>query len=70
MAAKESYVNASVLLNKLPKYEYESIYYSAWALLEEAEYLSKHEKQIEAIEQYEKTRMSFRVEDGGKYSEK
>jgi tetratricopeptide (TPR) repeat protein len=60
LAAKERYTNAGDILNKLPKYEYESIYYNSWALLEEAEHLSKREKQKEAMEQYEKTRMCFK----------
>jgi predicted amidohydrolase len=45
--AKENYEEANKILKDLSKYYYEAHYYFAWMLLEEA------------IEQYEKTKMSF-----------
>ena len=39
-------------MKKIPKYYFEGCYNTAWAMLEEAEFLSKQEKQEEAINQY------------------
>ncbi len=57
--AKVNYENASEILKNLPKYNYETAYYSAWALLEKAEQLSKEESQADAIEQYKATKEKF-----------
>ena len=57
--AKVNYENASEILKNLPKYNYETAYYSAWALLEQAEYLSKEERQEDAIKQYKATEIKF-----------
>jgi len=57
--AKMNYENASEILKNLPKYNYETAYYSAWALLEKAEHLSKEERQDDAIEQYKATKTKF-----------
>ena len=57
--SKANYDNASEIFKNLPKYDYETAYYSAWALLEKAEYLSKEERQEDAIEQYKETTIKF-----------
>lgn len=59
LLAKENYEKACGILKEQPSYNYESPYYSAWALQEEAEQLSKQEKHEEAIEKYETARKSF-----------
>ncbi|MFX0151921.1 MAG: TIR domain-containing protein, partial [Candidatus Hodarchaeota archaeon] len=59
LKAKESYEEASEILKKVREYNYEAPYYAAWALLEEAEWLSKQEMQEDAIEKYELTKISF-----------
>jgi tetratricopeptide (TPR) repeat protein len=59
LEAEKHYENASEIFKNLPKYNYETSYYSAWALLEKAEYLSKEERQEDAIEQYKVTKIKF-----------
>ncbi|GAI80715.1 unnamed protein product, partial [marine sediment metagenome] len=57
--AKECYGNASEILNKVSRYNYEAPYYAAWSLLEEAEQISKQNRQEDAIERYKATRIAF-----------
>lgn len=57
--AKEKYEAGSQVLNGLPNFNYEAIYYSAWASQEEADLFSKQEKHDEAIDQYEKAKSIF-----------
>ncbi|MFX0001369.1 MAG: hypothetical protein ACFE88_14745 [Candidatus Hermodarchaeota archaeon] len=57
--AKENFENSSEILKKISKYYYEGFYNAAWAMLEEAEFLSKQEKQEEAINQYKNTIQAF-----------
>jgi predicted amidohydrolase len=57
--AKENYEKACEILKELPSYNYEALYYSAWASQEEAEQLSKQERHEEAVERYEMTIKSF-----------
>ncbi len=59
LKAKECYENASEILKKIPKYNFEGFYNAAWAMLEEAELLSKQEKREEAIKQYKHTIQAF-----------
>jgi len=59
LIARENYRNACEILKNLASYKYENTYYSSWALLEEAEYLSREEKHKEAIEQYHFTKTQF-----------
>jgi hypothetical protein len=59
LEAKANYENAAEILKDLPKSNYETAYYSAWALLENAEYLSKEERQQDAIKQYKETKSKF-----------
>jgi predicted amidohydrolase len=59
LKAKEFYENASEILQKIPKYSFEGSYNAAWASLEEAELLSKQEKQEEAIKQYKHSIQAF-----------
>jgi len=59
LKAKECYNKASDILEKLRRYHYESSYYNAWALLEEAEQLSKEEKQDNARKKYDETKTRF-----------
>lgn len=59
LKAKECYENASEILKKIPKYNFEGSYNAAWAMLEEAESLSKQEKREEAINQYRNTIRAF-----------
>ncbi|MFX1428150.1 MAG: tetratricopeptide repeat protein, partial [Promethearchaeota archaeon] len=59
LKAKDCYENASKILKKIPKYNFEGFYNAAWAMLEEAEFLSKQEKQEEAINQYKNTIKAF-----------
>jgi len=68
LKAKENYEKASKILEKVLRYKYEVPYYTAWALLEEAEQFSKQDRQDDAIERYEATRISF--EDSIKTLEK
>ncbi|MHA2394466.1 MAG: nitrilase-related carbon-nitrogen hydrolase [Promethearchaeota archaeon] len=53
LRAKESYEKSIEILQQIPRYSFEGSYNSAWALLEEAELLSKQEKEDEAIHQYD-----------------
>jgi len=57
--AKKKYEMGSQILNGLPDFDYEAIYYSAWASQENAELFSKQEKHDEAIDQYEKAKSIF-----------
>ena len=57
--AKDCYVKASEYLKKLRKYNYEAPYYTAWSFLEEAEQISKQDRQEDAIERYKATRIAF-----------
>ena len=59
LKAKESYEESSEILQKIPRYSFEGSYNAAWALLEEAELLSKQERQEEAINQYKLTIQAF-----------
>jgi hypothetical protein len=59
LKAKELFQEACEILQNLPSYDYESVYYSAWVFLEEAEHLSKQEKHEEAIEAYTITIETF-----------
>jgi len=59
LRAMYCYENASEILNNIGKYRYEAQYYSAWALLEEAEHFSKQEQQEVAIKTYESVKLSF-----------
>ena len=59
LKAKEFYENASDILKNIPRYNFEAQYYSAWGFLEEAEHLSKQEKQKEAIDRYNLTIKAF-----------
>lgn len=59
LEAKESYEKSSEILQKIPRYSFEGSYNAAWALLEEAELLSKQERQEEAINQYKITIQAF-----------
>ncbi len=59
LKAKESYEKSSEILQKIPRYSFEGSYNAAWALLEEAELLSKQERQEEAINQYKLTIQAF-----------
>ncbi|MFX1317423.1 MAG: nitrilase-related carbon-nitrogen hydrolase, partial [Promethearchaeota archaeon] len=59
LMAKESYQKASEIQNKIPKFNFESHYYEAWALLEEAEHFSKLEKQWETINKYKECQNAF-----------
>ncbi|MCZ2809707.1 MAG: hypothetical protein O2V44_10170, partial [Candidatus Bathyarchaeota archaeon] len=59
LKAKGNYEKACDILKELPSYNYEAPYYSAWALQEEAEQLSKQERHEEAIKRYETTGKSF-----------
>ncbi|MFW9887855.1 MAG: nitrilase-related carbon-nitrogen hydrolase, partial [Candidatus Thorarchaeota archaeon] len=57
--AKENYERACEILKELPSYDYEASYFTAWALQEEAEQLSKQEEHEQALVRYETTRKSF-----------
>ena len=57
--AKEDYEKACEILKELPSYDYEAYYFSAWAMQEEAEQLSKQEEHEAALERYEATRERF-----------
>ncbi|MFX1348451.1 MAG: nitrilase-related carbon-nitrogen hydrolase [Promethearchaeota archaeon] len=59
LKAKESYEKSSEILQKIRRYSFEGSYNAAWALLEEAELLSKQERQEEAINQYKLTIQAF-----------
>jgi len=59
LKAKECYEKSSEILQKIPRYSFEGYYNAAWALLEEAELLSKQERQEEAINQYKDTIQAF-----------
>ena len=59
LMAKESYQKASEIQNKILKFNFESHYYEAWALLEEAEHFSKQEKQRETINKYKESQNAF-----------
>jgi len=59
LKAKNSYKEASKLLKNVQRHDYEAPYCAAWALLEEAEQLSKQEMLEEAIEKYETTGKAF-----------
>ncbi|MFX0082576.1 MAG: hypothetical protein ACFE94_12580, partial [Candidatus Hodarchaeota archaeon] len=59
LKAKEFYLKASDILKEMVRYNFEATYYKAWALLEEAEHISKLEQQKQAIELYEKTIEAF-----------
>lgn len=57
--AKDCYGKASEILNKVSRYNYEAPYYADWSLLEEAEQISKQDRQDDAIERYKATRIAF-----------
>jgi len=59
LEAMENYKNACEILEKLPSYNYEALYYLAWNSLEEAEHFSKQERHQEAIESFETTIKNF-----------
>lgn len=59
LESMENYKNACGILEKLPSYNYEALYYLAWTSLEEAEHFSKQERQQEAIESFEITIKNF-----------
>jgi predicted amidohydrolase/tetratricopeptide (TPR) repeat protein len=57
--ARGFYEEACEILRELPMYRFESVYYSSWALLEEAEHFGMGEMHGEAIDRYELARESF-----------
>jgi len=59
LKAKDCYEKASEILESISKYRYEAPYYASWAILEEAEHLSKQEYQERVIEKYEMSQNSF-----------
>ncbi len=59
LKAEENYNVGSEILKELPNFNYEALYYSAWASQEEAERFSKQEKHNEAIDRYEMTKSIF-----------
>ncbi|MFX1457108.1 MAG: carbon-nitrogen hydrolase family protein, partial [Promethearchaeota archaeon] len=59
LLAKESYQKASEIQKSMTKFNFESYYYLAWALLEEAEHFSKLEKQGETIDKYKESQIAF-----------
>ncbi|MFX1494143.1 MAG: hypothetical protein ACFFBZ_07675, partial [Promethearchaeota archaeon] len=59
LKAKEYYEKACEILKRLPRYNYEALYFSAWISQEEAEYLSKQENYGESIESFEITKKVF-----------
>jgi len=50
--AKVNYEEASKILSSTDEYNYEAPFYSAWAVLEEAEHLSKNSNHLEATQTY------------------
>ncbi|MFX0049433.1 MAG: hypothetical protein ACFE8G_14935, partial [Candidatus Hermodarchaeota archaeon] len=59
LKAMDLFQKACEILKELPSYNYESIYYSAWIFLEEAEHLSKQERNEESINAYKATIATF-----------
>jgi predicted amidohydrolase len=59
LKAKENYEKSSEILKNIPRYSFEGSYNAAWGILEEAELLSKQEKQEGAINQYKKAIQAF-----------
>jgi len=61
LKAKEFNIKVSKKLKELSSFTaaYGATYYNAWALLEEAEFLSKQESLEEAIKAYERAKMNF-----------
>ncbi len=59
LEAMENYQKACEILEKLPSYNYEALYYLAWNSLEEAEHFSKQERHQKAIERFETTIKNF-----------
>ena len=59
LEAMENYQKACEIMEKLPSYNYEALYYLAWNSLEEAEHFSKQERHQEAIERFETTIKKF-----------
>lgn len=59
LKAKESYNKACEILKQLPTYNYEASYFTAWAMQEEAEQLSKKESHEESAEAFERTVKNF-----------
>ncbi|MFX0141217.1 MAG: hypothetical protein ACFFDN_46690, partial [Candidatus Hodarchaeota archaeon] len=57
--AQLNYEQASQLLRNIREYKYESPFYSAWAILEKAEYLSKQNKHQEAAATYLVSKNNF-----------
>ncbi|MFX1451537.1 MAG: hypothetical protein ACFFCM_11880 [Promethearchaeota archaeon] len=57
--AQSNYDEASSILNNIREYNYEAPFYSAWAILEKAEYLSKGNKHEEAAATYLVSKNSF-----------
>ncbi|MEJ2250343.1 MAG: hypothetical protein P8Y97_11910, partial [Candidatus Lokiarchaeota archaeon] len=58
--SEKNFVQASNILRKLKKYNYESIYYSAWIILEKAEALSYNRKSNKAIDSFQLAQESFK----------
>lgn len=57
--AKEYYRAAGEILKDLPNYHFESPYYYAWAILEDATQASKEERHENAVENFEKASEAF-----------
>ncbi|MBF0203972.1 MAG: carbon-nitrogen hydrolase family protein [Desulfamplus sp.] len=51
--AKENYEEAGMILKDLPNYHFESPYYSAWAVMEDAAQASKEERHEDAVKNFE-----------------
>ncbi|NOY69120.1 MAG: carbon-nitrogen hydrolase family protein [Deltaproteobacteria bacterium] len=51
--AREKYEAAGAILKDLPTYHFESSYYSAWAVLEDATHAGKEERHFDAAENFE-----------------
>ncbi|MFX1601226.1 MAG: toll/interleukin-1 receptor domain-containing protein [Promethearchaeota archaeon] len=59
LKAKENYIKANAILQKLPNFNNEAPYYGAWALLEEAEQFSREERSNVALRKYISTKKAF-----------
>ncbi len=57
--AQLNYEQASHILSGIKEYNFEASFYSAWALLEKAEFLSKHNKHQEAAATYLVSKTKF-----------
>ncbi|MFX0133064.1 MAG: hypothetical protein ACFFDN_05400 [Candidatus Hodarchaeota archaeon] len=57
--AQLNYEKACEILGKIREYRYESSFYSAWAVLEEAENLSKKGKHQDSANKYQESRSNF-----------